>query len=129
MVKRRTIIEIKCDEVQEDGLVRLRVLSYKESRAMLQKLHDRRKKSRAQHREDKEEFGDSDLAGAELSPEELDETVKVYCDHIVWWNWVDNKENPLPQPNEVDNLLEILNHNEVQFLGRKLVEGKTDSKN
>ena len=130
MPKRRTVITVTCDEVQGEGSwVKLRVLAYKESRAMLATLHERRQQSREQHREDKEEFGDSDLAGVELSPEEMDETVRVYVDHIIAWNWVDDEECPLPQPNEVENLLDLLNQNEISFLGQKLVEGKGNQKN
>ena len=131
MPKRKSVIEFACDEVQGEGsFVKLRVLTYAESREMLRELRTRRKQRRIQYHADREEFGDKDsLYELEMTPEEMDEMVGDYVDHIVEWNWVDDDDKPLPQPGAVEDLLVILNQNEIRFLGEKLAEGKGDSKN
>lgn len=131
MPKRRSVIQIACDEVQgEDSWVKLRVLTYVEQRDMLKEARKRRKKRREERRVDVEEFGDDDnLYDLGLAPEDMDEILSKYVDHIVEWNWVDDDDKPLPQPGTVENPLTLLNTVEIAFLGEKLAEGKGDSKN
>ncbi len=106
MPSRQNVTEMPSPEVQGDGSwVKFRKLTVKEMKVIL---------------------GRSD---EDLSPlESFVEALRMYIDHVVEWNWVDDDGNPLPQPNQDPAVVDLLTNEEVMFLGQAL-SGAADSKN
>lgn len=108
MAKRRTsCIKIKTDEIQGEGSwVIVRRLSIKETRAFRDKMSE---------------------AGDEYNAFEAG--VAVMKQNVVEWNWVDDDGNPLPNPKDDPEVIELLTDDEVAVLGKAIRGDEDELKN
>jgi len=56
-------------------------------------------------------------------------SLKMYHDHVVAWNWVDDDDVPLPQLADDPELVDRLTDAEVLFLARALAGAEEELKN
>ena len=109
MPKRKVVRRIKSEEVQgEDSWVDMR-------RPKGRDIKDAVRKQDAQGED----------AGNLASYENSQELLRA---HVLSWNWVDDNGNPLPQPQDSEDVFDELTDEEVRFLTEHLTENK-NSKN
>ena len=69
-------------------------------------------------------------AGEDAPPEQqFERAAKLYADHIVEWNWVDDDGKPMPQLKDDPDVLDQLYDAELMFLGEALVGTAAERKN
>lgn len=74
------------------------------------------------------EDGKADLSG--VTPETIAGVYSLLAETVVEWNWVDDDDQPLPQPGDDPEVFQReLNLDEVQYLIEQLDLGGADPKN
>ena len=76
-----------------------------------------------------------EIKGAMQAPDDEDglasfqRALKMYHDHVVEWNWVDDAGEPLPQLKDDPAIVDMLTDAETLFLGRALAGSEQELKN
>ena len=106
MPKRKSTIRINSESVQgDDSFVVLRRLTVGEMKSSMSAPDD-----------------EDGIASFSRS-------LKMYYDHVVEWNWVDDDDAPLPQLKDDPELVDRLTDAEVLFLARGLAGAEEELKN
>ena len=114
MPRQKRTVEVDSSRVQGEGSwVRISKMTWGEIKAM-------RAKSKEAEGDDDEE-GDADLA-FEMGEETI---VK----HVIGWNWADEDEKPLPQPQDDPAVFDTLTDDEFGFLAEAIAGSEEVRKN
>ena len=74
-------------------------------------------------------YGSAKSANRDSEDEMLTLGIQILKDLIIEWNWVDDDDNPLPQPKEHPEVLDTLPYQEATFLVTALGLGEARVKN
>ena len=103
--KRRRVVRHASNEVQGDGSWAITAaLNVAEMRAF-------------RKRADEEDFDAFELG------------VEVLKTHVYTWNWVDDDDVPLPQPEDDPEVIDLLTDDEVGFLSARIQGSEAEAKN
>lgn len=107
MSKRQNVRKIDTPKLQGPGsFVEFRRFTYGESKTI--------QAAKAEHADD--------------ANWQQDESVRLLCEHLVNWNWVDDVGDPLPLPKDDPTVVDQLTDEEMEFLAG-LFGTKVDAKN
>lgn len=105
MPKRKTNIRVPTPEIQgEDSYVVYRPLKVGEARSMQKRAE-------------------------EATEEAAEEGLREVSDHVLGWNWVDDKGAPMEVPSKDSEVLDDLTVEELEFLTDLLLGGLSERKN